>query len=59
MPIAEALVEGGLPVLEVTLRTPAALDVQHYLVPVGAPGSESAMHEGAHPVSPAKIAAPT
>lgn len=25
--IAEALVEGGLPVLEVTLRTPAALDV--------------------------------
>jgi 2-dehydro-3-deoxyphosphogluconate aldolase/(4S)-4-hydroxy-2-oxoglutarate aldolase len=25
-PIAEALVEGGLPVLEVTLRTPAALD---------------------------------
>lgn len=26
-PIAEALVEGGLPVLEVTLRTPCALDV--------------------------------
>ena len=26
-PLAEALVEGGLPVLEVTLRTPAALDV--------------------------------
>ena len=26
VPIAEALVEGGLPVLEVTLRTPAALD---------------------------------
>jgi 2-dehydro-3-deoxyphosphogluconate aldolase/(4S)-4-hydroxy-2-oxoglutarate aldolase len=25
-PVAEALVEGGLPVLEVTLRTPAALD---------------------------------
>ena len=25
-PIAEALVDGGLPVLEVTLRTPAALD---------------------------------
>lgn len=25
-PIAEALIEGGLPVLEVTLRTPAALD---------------------------------
>jgi len=27
MPIAEALVEGGLPVLEVTLRTAAAIDV--------------------------------
>jgi 2-dehydro-3-deoxyphosphogluconate aldolase/(4S)-4-hydroxy-2-oxoglutarate aldolase len=27
VPIAEALVEGGLSVLEVTLRTPAALDV--------------------------------
>lgn len=26
LPIAEALVEGGLPVLEVTLRTPAALE---------------------------------
>lgn len=26
VPIAEALVEGGLPVLEVTLRTPVALD---------------------------------
>src|SRR3954468_18924633 len=26
IPIARALVEGGLPVLEVTLRTPAALD---------------------------------
>ncbi|MGR3481078.1 bifunctional 4-hydroxy-2-oxoglutarate aldolase/2-dehydro-3-deoxy-phosphogluconate aldolase [Salipiger marinus] len=26
-PLAEALVKGGLPVLEVTLRTPAALDV--------------------------------
>ena len=26
LPIARALVEGGLPVLEVTLRTPAALD---------------------------------
>lgn len=26
-PLAEALVSGGLPVLEVTLRTPAALDV--------------------------------
>lgn len=27
LPIAEALVRGGLPVLEVTLRTPAALEV--------------------------------
>jgi 2-dehydro-3-deoxyphosphogluconate aldolase/(4S)-4-hydroxy-2-oxoglutarate aldolase len=27
VPVAEALVEGGLPVLEVTLRTPAALSV--------------------------------
>jgi 2-dehydro-3-deoxyphosphogluconate aldolase/(4S)-4-hydroxy-2-oxoglutarate aldolase len=27
VPLAEALVRGGLPVLEVTLRTPAALDV--------------------------------
>lgn len=27
VPLAEALVSGGLPVLEVTLRTPAALDV--------------------------------
>jgi len=26
VPIAEALVEGGLPMLEVTLRTPVALD---------------------------------
>ncbi|MEH6741009.1 MAG: keto-deoxy-phosphogluconate aldolase, partial [Sulfitobacter sp.] len=27
VPLAEALVRGGLPVLEVTLRTEAALDV--------------------------------
>lgn len=27
IPVAEALVAGGLPVLEVTLRTPAALDI--------------------------------
>jgi 2-dehydro-3-deoxyphosphogluconate aldolase/(4S)-4-hydroxy-2-oxoglutarate aldolase len=33
-PIAEALVEGGLRVLEVTLRTPAALDVLHELTKV-------------------------
>lgn len=30
---------------------------EHYLVPPGAPGAEDAMHEGALPVSPAKIAA--
>ena len=30
---------------------------EHYLVPEGAPGFDDAMHEGAHPVSPAKIAA--
>ncbi|MEE1618976.1 multicopper oxidase domain-containing protein [Brachybacterium sp. J153] len=30
---------------------------EHYLVPAGAAGSDSAMHEGALPVSPAKIAA--
>ena len=30
---------------------------EHYLVPEGAPGSEAAVHEGALPVSPAKIAA--
>lgn len=37
-PLAEALVRGGLPVLEVTLRTPAALDVI----------SEMAKVEGGH-----------
>ena len=31
LPIAEALVEGGLTVLEVTLRTPVALDAIHLL----------------------------
>lgn len=30
---------------------------EHYLVPPGAPGAEAAMHEGALPVSSAKIAA--
>ncbi|MDN5820975.1 MAG: multicopper oxidase domain-containing protein, partial [Brachybacterium sp.] len=30
---------------------------EHYLVPAGAPGSDAAMYEDAHPVSPAKIAA--
>ncbi|WP_202820899.1 bifunctional 4-hydroxy-2-oxoglutarate aldolase/2-dehydro-3-deoxy-phosphogluconate aldolase [Rhizorhabdus dicambivorans] len=33
-PIAEALVEGGLPALEVTLRTPCALDVIREMVKV-------------------------
>lgn len=34
-PLAEALVAGGLPVLEVTLRTPAALDVIRAMSQVG------------------------
>jgi 2-dehydro-3-deoxyphosphogluconate aldolase/(4S)-4-hydroxy-2-oxoglutarate aldolase len=34
VPVAEALVEGGLPVLEVTLRTPAALSVIRRMVEV-------------------------
>ena len=33
-PLAEALVEGGLPALEVTLRTPVALDVIHEMAKV-------------------------
>ena len=33
-PLAEALVEGGLPVLEVTLRTPAALEAMRAMVDV-------------------------
>jgi 2-dehydro-3-deoxyphosphogluconate aldolase / (4S)-4-hydroxy-2-oxoglutarate aldolase len=37
VPIAEALVAGGLPVLEVTLRTPAALDAIHAMR--GVPGA--------------------
>jgi len=36
-PIAEALVDGGLPLLEVTLRTPAALDVIRAMA--GVPGA--------------------
>ncbi len=35
VPLAEALVAGGLPVLEVTLRTPAALDVIRAMATVG------------------------
>jgi 2-dehydro-3-deoxyphosphogluconate aldolase/(4S)-4-hydroxy-2-oxoglutarate aldolase len=40
-PLAEALVAGGLPVLEVTLRTPVALDVIAAMaeVPGGIPGA--------------------
>ena len=29
VPIANALVEGGLPIIELTLRTPAAIRIQH------------------------------
>ncbi len=41
IPLATALVAGGLPVLEVTLRTPAALDVIREMakVPGGIPGA--------------------
>ena len=35
-PLARALVAGGLPSLEITLRTPAALEVIRALVPFGA-----------------------
>lgn len=35
VPLAEALVAGGLPVLEVTLRTPAALEVIRAMAQVG------------------------
>ncbi|MCT4556178.1 MAG: bifunctional 4-hydroxy-2-oxoglutarate aldolase/2-dehydro-3-deoxy-phosphogluconate aldolase [Pelagimonas sp.] len=40
-PLAQALVAGGLPVLEVTLRTPAALDAIHEMaqVPGGVVGA--------------------
>jgi 2-dehydro-3-deoxyphosphogluconate aldolase / (4S)-4-hydroxy-2-oxoglutarate aldolase len=31
LPLARALVAGGLPVLEITLRTPAALDIIHVI----------------------------
>jgi len=41
VPLAEALVRGGLPVLEITMRTPAALDAVHRIakaVPAAIPG---------------------
>ncbi len=46
-PIAEALVAGGLPVLEVTLRTPAALDVIREMarVPGAVVGAGTALNE--------------
>lgn len=46
-PIAEALVDGGLPVLEVTLRTPAALQAIREMaaVPGAIVGAGSVVHE--------------
>ncbi len=51
-PLAEALVAGGLPVLEVTLRTPAALDVIRAMaeVPGGVVGAGTL-------ITPADVAA--
>ena len=43
--------------LEAADREYVLVQSDHYLVPEGAAGFEEAMHEGAHPVSPAKIAA--
>ncbi len=47
VPIAEALVAGGLPVLEVTLRTPAALDAIREMaqVPGGVVGAGTLLNE--------------
>jgi 2-dehydro-3-deoxyphosphogluconate aldolase/(4S)-4-hydroxy-2-oxoglutarate aldolase len=46
-PLAEALVRGGLPALEVTLRTPAALDVIRAMAGVpGAAGAEGGCRRG-------------
>ena len=55
-PLAEALVAGGLPVLEVTLRTPAALDViaEMTQVPGGIVGAGTLL--GPHDVAEAKRA---
>ncbi|MFE7513783.1 keto-deoxy-phosphogluconate aldolase, partial [Streptomyces sp. NPDC057540] len=44
VPLARALVAGGLPLIEVTLRTPAALDAVRALpadVPVGGVGGRA------------------
>jgi nitrite reductase (NO-forming) len=43
--------------LEAADREYVLVQSDHYLVPEGTAGFEEAMHEGAHPVSPAKIAA--
>ena len=40
-PLAQALVSGGLPALEVTLRTPSALDVIREMAQV--PGARSGL----------------
>lgn len=64
MPMTVHLAAGMLGVLIVPPQdlTPAdreyvLVQSEHYLVPEGATGYDEAMHEGAHPVSPAKIAA--
>ena len=64
MPMTVHLAAGMLGALIVPPAGLAAADREyvlvqsdHYLVPDGATGSDEAMHEGAHPVSPAKIAA--
>lgn len=63
-PMTVHLAAGMLGVLIVPPDALAAADreyvlvqSEHYLVPEGAVGFDDAMHEGAHPVSPAKIAA--
>ncbi|MCT1384818.1 multicopper oxidase domain-containing protein [Brachybacterium sp. p3-SID1565] len=64
MPMTVHLAAGLLGVLIVPPQDLATADREyvlvqsdHYLVPEGAAGHAEAMHEGAHPVSPAKIAA--
>ena len=64
MPMSVHLAAGMVGALIVPPAALAAADreyvlvqSEHYLVPAGAPGSEAARQEGAHPVSPAKIAA--
>lgn len=64
MPMSVHLAAGMVGALIVPPAGLAAVDreyvlvqSEHYLVPEGAAGYDAAMHEGAHPVSPAKIAA--